>query len=76
VTDEKSAKDDKILNSNVLLKGVMKTIQLLVILLIIAFVIVVILVGSGMIFGKTFAQSDFREDSWVLQTTVWLTAIN
>jgi hypothetical protein len=54
----------------------MKTIQLLVILLIIAFVIVVILVGSGVIFGKTFAQSDFREDLWVLQTTVWLTATN
>ena len=40
----------------------MKIEQLLVILLIITFVIVVILVGSGVIFGKGFAQIDFRED--------------
>ena len=40
----------------------MKIVQLLVILLIITFVIVVILVGSGVIFGKGFAQIDFRED--------------
>ena len=49
----------------------MKTTQLLVILLIIAFVIVVILVGSGVIFGKAFAQIDYLEDMWVLQITVW-----
>jgi hypothetical protein len=54
----------------------MKTIQLLVILLIIAFVIVVILVGSGVIFGKAFAQIDFLEDMWVLQTAVWQPATN
>ena len=40
----------------------MKIEQLLVILLIITFVIVVILVGSGVIFGKGFAQIGFRED--------------
>ena len=40
----------------------MKTVQILAILLIITFVIVVILVGSGVIFGKGFAQIDFRED--------------
>ena len=63
VTDEKQAKDDsRILNSNVLLNGVMETIQLLAILILTAFVIVVILVGSGVIFGKGFAQIDFRED--------------
>ena len=39
----------------------MKTVQLLVILLLITFVSVVI-VGSGVIFGKGFAQIDFRED--------------
>ena len=31
-------------------------------LILTAFVIVVILVGSGVIFGKGFAQIDFRED--------------
>ena len=40
----------------------MKTIQLLAILILTAFVIVVILVGSGVIFGKGFAQIDFREE--------------
>jgi len=54
----------------------MKTIQLLAILLIIVFIIVVILVGSGVIFGKAFAQIDFRENMWVLQTTVWQPATN
>ena len=34
----------------------------LVILILTAFVSVVILVGSGVIFGKGFAQIDFRED--------------
>jgi flagellar basal body-associated protein FliL len=40
----------------------MKTIQLLVILLVIAFIIVVVLVGSGMLFGKATAQVDLRKD--------------
>ena len=40
----------------------METIQILAILLIITFEFVVILVGSGVIFGKGFAQIDFRED--------------
>ena len=40
----------------------METIQLLAILILTAFVIVVVLVGSGVIFGKGFAQIDFRED--------------
>ena len=40
----------------------METIQLLAILILTAFVIVVILVGSDVIFGKGFAQIDFRED--------------
>ena len=40
----------------------MKTVELLVILLIVTFVIVVILVDPGVIFGKGFAQIDFRED--------------
>ena len=66
----------RILNSNALLNGVMKTIQLLAILILTAFVIVVILVGSGVIFGKAFAQINFREDMWVLQTTVWQPATN
>ena len=57
MTDEEYAKDDKILNSNVLLNDVMKTIQLLVILLIIAFVIVVILVGSCVIFERHLLKS-------------------
>ncbi len=40
----------------------MKTIQLLVILLVIAFVIVVVLVGSGMLFGKATAQVDLHKE--------------
>ena len=40
----------------------MKTIQLLVILLVIAFIIVVVLVGSGMLFGKATAQVDLHRD--------------
>lgn len=40
----------------------MKTIQLLVILLVIAFIIVVVLVGSGMLFGKEIAQVDLHRD--------------
>jgi hypothetical protein len=41
---------------------VIETIQLLVILILTAFAIVVILVGSGMIFRKGFAQIDFCKD--------------
>ena len=59
MTDKKYVKDDKILNSNLLLNDV------IVIVLVIVFVTVVILVGPGMIFGKIIAQIDFREDFWV-----------
>lgn len=51
----------------------MKTIQLLVILLVIAFIIVVVLVGSGMLFGKATAQIDLHRDMLVAEYYVFPT---
>jgi hypothetical protein len=51
----------------------MKTIQLLVILLVIAFIIVVVLVGSGMLFGKEIAQVDLHRDTPVAEYYVFPT---
>jgi hypothetical protein len=53
----------------------MKTTQLLIILLVIAFVIVMLLVGSGVIFGKASALFDINKDlpvsklPWVVVAT-------
>lgn len=51
----------------------MKTIQLLVLLLVIAFIIVVVLVGSGMLFGKATAQVDLHRDMPVAEYYVFPT---
>ena len=50
-----------------LINNIMKTIQLIVILLVIAFIIVVLLVGSGMLFGKATAQVDLQKEMLIAE---------